>query len=264
MTTSPLTLAVPLAGVAAAGFLRGLSGFGFALVAVPLLTFALPAREAVPLAAALQCLSCLPVLGPDRRHADWPRVALLALSALAGLVPGLLLLRRVDNQVLRLVIGVSMSTCVVALASGRDLRLRQGPALVGGSGALAGLLQGLAGMAGPPVILLLMSSQGPARRTRATLVAFFLCVSGAGFLGAALVGLVTVRTLELVLACAPAMVLGLHAGRRAFGRLSERGYRRAALALLGVIALSTLVSAGLHLLRPAAAPAPPAPTARPG
>lgn len=250
MAEDLLALAIPVTGVAAAGFLRGLSGFGFALAAVPLLTFTLPAREVVPLVAGLQWLSCLPALGRDRQDVAWRLVAILSLAALVGLLPGIMLLSRVNNQLIRLLIGLSVMVCIVTLASSRQATRRAGAAMTSGAGALAGLMQGLAGMAGPPVVLLLMTSDETPRTTRATLIAFFLFVSGAGFAGTAIVGLVTIHTFELILLCLPIMMIGQHAGRRTFSRLSGATYRRMALALLFVIAVTTVVSAaahGLHL-----------------
>lgn len=120
--------------------------------------------------------------------------------------------------------------------------------MTSGAGVLAGLLQGLAGMAGPPVILLLMASNETARKTRATLIAFFLFVSAAGFIGTAAIGLVTAHTFELILLSLPIMLIGQHAGKRNFYLIKGTTYRRITLALLLTIAFATVVSAAKHAL----------------
>ncbi|MEA2739036.1 MAG: hypothetical protein QOH05_2343, partial [Acetobacteraceae bacterium] len=50
------SLIVTMAGVLAASVLRGFTGFGFGLAAVPLLSLALPPAEVVPLVVTLQVI----------------------------------------------------------------------------------------------------------------------------------------------------------------------------------------------------------------
>ena len=234
--------AVPILGVALAAYVLGISGFGFSLAAVPLLTITLPAREAIPLVAALQFLSCLPALGRDRVDADWTLVTTLSLAAFLGLVPGIVLLRLIDDRVAHLLVGGIVLICLVLLSAVKLAPRTPKFPTIAGVGVVSGLMQGVAGMAGPPVILLMMLSEHKAAAVRASLLAYFLVVSAAAFLGAVVAGLVTVRIFELALLCVPSLLIGLYAGRRTFVTLPEYFYRRVSFVLLFVIAVTNLLA----------------------
>ncbi len=176
--------AIPILGVALAAYLLGVSGFGFSLAAVPLLTLTLPAREAIPVVAALQFLCCLPALGRDRVDADWSLVITLSLAALLGLAPGIVLLRLIDNRVAHLLVGGIVLICLLLLSAAKLAPRTPKFSTIAGVGVVSGLMQGIAGMAGPPVILLMMLSEYEAAAVRASLIAYFLVVSAAAFLGA--------------------------------------------------------------------------------
>lgn len=240
--------AVPILGVALAAYLLGVSGFGFSLAAIPLLAFTLPPRETIPLVAVLQFLVCLPALGRDRVHVDWTLVTTLSLAALLGLVPGIVLLRLIDDRVAHFLVGVVVLICLALLSAVKPAARAPKFPTIASVGAVSGLMQGLAGMAGPPVILLMMSSGHKASVVRATLIAYFMVVSAAAFLGTIVAGLVTSRTVELALLCVPSLLIGLYAGRRTFATLPEAVYRRASLVLLFVIAGTTLLASSVELL----------------
>ncbi len=245
-----VSYAAPLLGVILAAYLRGLSGFGFALAAVPLLGVTLPPRETIPLVTALQFLSCLPALGRDRADADWPLVTTLSISALFGLVPGIALLRLIDNGTARLLVSVLVLACLTLLSIFKPRPRAPKFRMIASVGVVAGLMQGLAGMAGPPVILLLMASPHKAATIRASLIAFFLLVSAAAFLGNVAAGLVTAHTIELTALSMPSLFVGQYFGRRTFDVLPETAYRRVSSTLLYVIAGTAVLVSVLAALHP--------------
>lgn len=231
----------PALGVMLAGMLRGFSGFGFALAAVPLLSWSLPVNKVVPLVTVLQAVSCLPVLGRQAGDADWRHVAQLMVFAPLGLLPGLLLLRWTDDRLLGLVVGAVELVCIAVLSRGYSLRSRPAGLWVGSAGIASGFLQGLAGMAGPPVIVLQMAWHRSPSATRATLTAFFLCVSGLGVIGIAVSGLLTRHVLILAVIGLPLLFIGQTIGQRGFIRLADSPvYRRLTLLLLALIAVVTI------------------------
>lgn len=240
---------VPAAGVTIAGVLRGFSGFGFALAAVPLLTWSLPVSKVVPLVSALQAVSCLPVLGRHGADADWRHVAHLMLFALLGLLPGLVLLRWIDDRLLGIGLGIVELSCLAILTRGYRLNGSRTALWTASAGIAAGFLQGLASMAGPPVIVLQIAMNRSARATRATLTAFFLCMSSLGLIGVAASGLLTGHILFLALICLPLLFLGQYIGQLAFVRLGgAAGYRRLTLLLLALIAMTTIGKSLIELI----------------
>jgi uncharacterized membrane protein YfcA len=77
------TLLVAVLGVFVASALRGFTGFGFGLAAVPLLSLVLPPAKVVPLVVVLQVIVGAAGLRQAAPLCDW--------RAVRGLSPGLIL-----------------------------------------------------------------------------------------------------------------------------------------------------------------------------
>ena len=210
---------------AASALLAGTSGFGFALVATPLLLlsgFSLPFVVTVNLLIAVATRASV---AWRLRHAiDRRRVLVLVCGAVPGLWVGSRTLGAVDEHALKLCAGLLIAAAAVALATAN--RYPPGPD-VPGLGAAAGFLGGLLGtttsLIGVPPALLL------AWRRRAT-ASFFADLS-VYFVATATIGLV---------------VLG------ADGRLDGDGARAFVWWLPGVL-VANVVGTTLGLRLPAAA-----------
>jgi hypothetical protein len=229
--------------VLAAAALRGFTGFGFALGAVPLLSLVIAPQRVVPVVMLLQVLASLQTLAREWRHVDWRTVGLLVPGSLAGLVPGLALLGAMSPAAARLAIGAIVGLAVAGLASGWRLPRFPGPLGILGLGGVTGLFNGLAAMPGPPVIFLYLASDRPPAVSRASMLFFFLVTGSAGAAAAALRGMLGGDELVLTALLAPPMVLGTWLGELLFRRLGGRGYRAIGTAILGGIALAAIAKA---------------------
>src|SRR6185295_47035 len=83
------TLLIAVFGVFAAALLRGFTGFGFGLAAVPLLSLALPPAQVVPFVVVLQVIVGVGGLRGAARQCDWPAVAMLCPGTVLGIPLGL-------------------------------------------------------------------------------------------------------------------------------------------------------------------------------
>jgi len=240
----PLAYALVAAGVTLAGFLRGFTGFGFALGAVPILTLVLPPGAVVPLISLLQVVSCLPTAIRERTVVDWRVVGFLSLGAAAGIVPGLMVLTWLSPDTIRAGIGLLVLVAVLVLHYGWHPNISVTPTAAAATGVVAGTLQGAAGMAGPPVIVFLMAKQeADPREVRASLAAFFLIVGIIALLGTAQAHLFTTQTVMFALGSLPAMFFGQWVGGYLFARTDSANYRRSALILLSLIGAGAIVAA---------------------
>lgn len=237
------TAGAALVIAALAGVLRGFTGFGAALAAVPALTLVAPPVEVVPCVMLLQVAAGLQLLPRTWRVIDWPAIVPLLASALVATPLGTLLLDRVPPDAMRAVIGLSVLGAVLLLATGAGLERE--PSLLArlGIGALSGLFNGGTAMAGPPVIVYFLATRRSAAASRASLLTYFLILSLAGTLSVAAAGLVTRRTLWLAALMLPALALGNELGDRWFDRASAALYRRIALVVLAVLALLAIARA---------------------
>ncbi|MDB5655033.1 MAG: putative rane transporter protein [Tardiphaga sp.] len=234
---TPRLICLSIAAVFAAAILRGFTGFGFALAAVPLLGLFMSPTRAVPVAIGLQLLGSL----IDFRHATkschWPSLRWMMLGAAIGSPLGALVLSHVAAPVARLVISAITLLAVLALGRGFALATVPGPTLTTITGFLAGIFNGLAAMPGPPAVAYYMSAPLPRACVRASLMMFFLLTSVAAMVSGIAIGLITVQTLCLSVLGLPVMWIGTQIGHLAFIRSSDAMHRRVSIISLGVIAL---------------------------
>lgn len=241
LAVGPAALAI--VAVFAGAVLRGFTGFGLPLAAVPVMTLVMTPALAVPAMLLLQVIAGLQVLPRIYRAIHWPALIWLAAGALAGIPGGTALLAALPADVMRLLIGLVMLAAVAAL--GRGFRTRHMPGIAArlATGVIAGVMSGAAAMPGPPVVVFFLASPASAAVSRASLQIFFMLTGLVSLVLAATAGLVTPATIMLALILTPALMLGTWAGDWAFRRTGGRNYRAAALAVLLAIGLAATARA---------------------
>lgn len=237
----------------AAALLYAVSGFGFAVLALPLfLLFTDPSR-AVQLVIIISTALSLTVV-PGLRRAVAPGLLLrLVLGSLAGLPLGLLAFRYTDPVLVRAVAGATILafTGLMAALRGRRGRYR-GPLAMSPlrdfiGGVVSGFAGALVGMAGPPVLIYLMLARAAAMTVRATLLAFFALSYGATLLSHAAVVGIPGATWAAAGLLVPFALIGGFAGRPIGDRLGAEAFAVLAIALLAAAGLYTLAAAGISL-----------------
>lgn len=220
-----------------AAVVRGFTGFGLAVVGVPLLTvFFAPARI-VPSIMILAVLAGLQLMPRIWRRIDWRLLAPTVVGAALGTPLGTLALAALPDDVMRLLIGFAVLIAAAALYRGFRFAARPSLAISGGMGALAGLTGGAAAMPGPSVIFLFLSSPVEVETGRACLIAFFLISALISAASASLRGLMTLDGVAIGAALLPAMLIGNFLGDRLFAKSSARTYRKAVILLLAMLGL---------------------------
>jgi uncharacterized membrane protein YfcA len=225
-----------------AGLVRGFTGFGTALIFMPVATVFLPVPVAITL-VTLSGIATWPIIVPRAaRAADRGEVLLLAGAAIVAAPLGVWLLTRADGTALRWLVAGAASLTLAALVSGWRYRGRVSWPGLGAIGATAGVLGGTTGLTGPPVILFYLAGPHGAATVRANTI-LFLAVLDIGIVANLLArGLVGWPALWLALLLAVPYGIGIAGGQGLFHPGRERAYRRLA---YGVIALA--IVSGLPL-----------------
>ncbi len=218
------------AAVFGAAVLRGLTGFGFALAAVPAMSFVVSPARAVCIAIVLQCLVGLRDVVTMRALLDRNALGLLSIGALLGTPLGILALTQLSADAMRVVLALVVGAGLIALIARVELAPGRGPAL--GAGVLSGLFSGLA-------VAYFLGRAAPAVTTRASLMVFFFLTSLMALPGLILADRLDTDTTLLAASAFPALLLGTWIGGRAFARMGEGTYRTAAIALLALTAVAT-------------------------
>lgn len=237
---SPETLATLAVITFVAAGIRGLTGFGMAIILVPLLGAVIRPDEAVVLAILLQF-----VIGPIGlktiiAESDRPSSLIVAASAVATTPLGLWLLQSTTPDLARLLIaGVAIVAFLLVLLPAKGER-RPGLPVTLATGFGAGVLTGFAGMPGPPVVPFYLRQGLPPRVARASMMLIFFATAIAGTGVAFLFGLVTATLVQVTLLLLIPMLAGNWLGSRAFGKIDARLWRSAVALLLGAAAVSAV------------------------
>ena len=217
------TLAYAAGVLLLAYFVRGISGFGSGLIAVPLLALKLPLTFVVPLILLTDFTASATLGGLAFRQVAWGEIRRLALPSIIGVVAGTWLLVSLPRE--PMLIGLGSFVILFALRNlllyGRPPRpVRSGwawPAALTG-----GTVGAMFGTGGPPYVIYLSHRLFDKGQLRATLSGLFFLeglVRIATFLISGL--LLNMALLTAYLAAMPVALAALWAGSHVHTRLSN-------------------------------------------
>lgn len=231
-------------GAAVAGFVQGLSGFAFGMVAMSFWAWVLAPQEAAVLSVfgslVGQVISAITV----RRGFEWARLRPFILGGLAGIPLGVLLLPHLDMAWFKALLGgMLVLWCPVMLLSGRLPRLQRGGRLADGSVGLAGgVMGGLGGFTGTLPTLWCTLRGYPKDVQRSVIQNFNLSMLAVTMGSYLATGLVTRPMLPLFAIVAPAMLIPSLLGSRLYIGISEARFRQIVLGLLCLSGAALLAS----------------------
>jgi uncharacterized protein len=241
LSPGQLVAVAAIAGLAA--FVQSAAGFGFALMAVPLMALAVNTRQAVVVATMLSlCTSSLQAW-TGRHDIDRVVARRLILACFVGMPFGLAVFLAVDEGALRVMLGVSILAMVALLARGLDLTGR-GSGVDWVAGFVSGVLSTSLSTNGPPLVFVLQGRQFEPTAFRATLRTIFAATGVVSLTAFLVTGQVTRESLIAFAYAVPATAVGLVAGERLQPHLDGDRFRPMVLGLLVLSALSAL-AAGL-------------------
>jgi uncharacterized membrane protein YfcA len=232
------------AAVVAGAALQSATGFGFALIAAPLVFAAVGPPEAVGLLIVLGLEVNLLTLATERRRPRplAPEAALLLAWSLPGALAGVAVLRSLDAVALQVAVSAGVVATLAArqLATGHRMPRWAAPA----AGFAAGGLTTSTSTTGPPLIVYLLGRGAEPEQVRDTLTVCFICL---GLIGAAalwVTGTDAVPDPGLVAWLIPLVAAGHLAGRPVFARLARGGsYETVLTGVLIVAVVGGLVGA---------------------
>tara|TARA_B100000315_G_C14457331_1_gene532051 strand:+ start:163 stop:900 length:738 start_codon:yes stop_codon:yes gene_type:complete len=234
-------LSYGLAIAVISGLIHGYTGFGSALVMVPLLTFLFGPVEAVAIVTIIIFLGSVQLYPSAIRGASW-RELIPIFVGFAILTPlGAILLINLDPLLIRRAMGAFIIVFAFVLISGWVYRGPRGiipSALVG---ALAGWISGSSGVGGPPIALYYLASPHPVEVQRANIVVTVAVLIIVTLISVAVGGGVTIETVLRAIILTPAYVFGIWSGAKLFAMAPKTYFKRIALWLLVVTGTSAVL-----------------------
>jgi len=220
-----------------AGLARGFSGFGGALIFVPLAGAAVGPKIAPALLLVIDGVTTLGMLPDGWKRANRREVGTMLIGALVGVPAGTTLLAIIEPTALRWLISVVVLCLLIFLISGWRYHGKPKTPLTIGVGALAGLFGGAAQLSGPPVVAYWLGGAIPPLAVRANLVLYFALSTVISAVSYIVGSLLTLEVLAMALIAGPGYALGLLAGSQLFGFASEITFRRICFLLIAMAAI---------------------------
>ena len=236
----PLLMAVAAAMTFGAAFIRGLTGFGMAIILVPLLGLIVTPGEAVVLGILLQVL--IGPVGLKIIYADAERKSALTIAAFAvATTPmGIWLLTQTTPDVARLLIAAIAIGAFLLVLLPQRVGFTPGFKETAATGIASGILTGFAAMPGPPVVPYYLRQQIEPARARASMMLVFFATAMAGTALVFALGLASWRLAWLSALLFPPMLFGNWLGARSFGKVPASLWRSLVALILGLAGVSAM------------------------
>lgn len=238
-------IAIVVAGALAAGFVNGLSGTGYALMALGFWLQAMPPVTAGPLVALCAVAGHLQALRSIWRGVRWPRLWPFLVAGLAGVPVGTALLEHVRVQPLKL--GVGLLLIVYSAWMGF---VRRPPVIRGGGriadaaiGLAGGVLGGMASLSGPAPTIWVQLRGWAKDEQRGVNQPFNMAILASALLVAGAAGLLDASFWTWAAITVPVSLVGARLGLMLYGRVDDAVFRRLVLVLLAVSGSSLVLSA---------------------
>jgi uncharacterized membrane protein YfcA len=226
-----------------AGFTQGLSGFGSALVAMPLLVMFIDIKKAVPLCVLNGLIITFFLTLQLWNHIDWKKIMPLFMGCLPGIYVGVTFLKKTNSSIIEISLGVILIAYALY-----GLILRPKPRKISSSWSyLAGFATGAIGGAfsagGPPTIVYTTLTGWSKDDIKATLSGFFFITGLIIAVAHAMNGLTTIVVLRYFSASISFVLLGVYAGSLCYSMTKKEAYIRIILTILVLMGIMMIVSA---------------------
>lgn len=219
----PVEFSLVFVIVFVAGVIHGSVGFGFSVIATPLLSFLLPLRMTIAITVFFVIAYSLQIVYRFRKFIPWRAIVVPLAASIIMRIIGVVLLMNLNISVLRIVWGstlILLAVYFVAFRSRVDIK----PSLAGGivAGSLSGLFGGMFNTAGPALVVYFFNTFKEKRQYSAALQICFFMGALASLIAHLAYGNITFQVLRYVGVGITGVFFGTFIGIRIFEKLAKR------------------------------------------
>ncbi|MDP4649190.1 MAG: sulfite exporter TauE/SafE family protein [Ilumatobacteraceae bacterium] len=237
MTTTQMVLVLLI--IFATSVVQAVAGFGFALLAVPLMVVVIDLQSAVIISSFVGTLSNMLQSWQLRRNINRNMTRRFVLATAVGSPVGLLLFVYANQSALKIVLGLSILFGVFVLSRGLELQ-HVSSWLDWIMGILSGVLLMATSTNGPPLVFVLQARRIDPATFRATLNMVFLVSATFGLVMFGLAGEILRSDVNVAAFAIPAMVIGVSTGVVIRKYVQQELFKKIVLFLLSIGGLSSL------------------------
>lgn len=231
---------------AGASFVQRTTGFGFGIFIMTALPFLMPSyAEAVTLSGILSLTSSTVVMLKYLKYVNWKRLlpilaAFFVMSALA-----IFTLDRIEGRTMRMILGLILILLSLYFGFFKETLQKLIRPVAGwqiGSGMISGIMGGLFGMQGPPVVLYLINSEPDKNHYMGMIQTYAVLTNLIMLATRAFNGYLTAAVGSAYLYSLGGLAIGVLAGNWAFKRLPDKLFAYVVYAYIGVSGLVILLT----------------------
>jgi uncharacterized membrane protein YfcA len=226
-------------------FYQGLTGFGSALIATPLLLLILDKFTVVTSLTIIGLVLNAFLLRKIKQPVNLTLLPPLCLASVIGMPFGIWILKAVPINLMKIIAG-SLAILSVLIVSFTKLSLPRTKFLTAIAGLFSGVLQTSISMSGPPIVILLAAMDGEKNEVRKTLVTFFLFINLASLPFFLFSKFLTIQRISVSLFALPFVFLGAYLGNKVVEKVPQKAFRLLALATVWITGLVSICSGLWH------------------
>lgn len=240
MPLVPIDLSVAVAAFVAA-FTQAVTGFGSALVGMPLLSPVVGVRVASPLMAVISITLNSSLLLIRRQAVRWHAMWQIILAAMVGIPFGITVVKLASEHVVLVVLGIVLIAYSLYAWFTPQLPTLTHPVYKYIFGFASGLLAGAYNVGGPPAVVYATGKRWEPAEFRSNLQALFVIENVVVVAGHAYSGNYTPEVLNLLWVAIPALVVGMVVGLALARYIPDALFRKIVLILLIALGIRLIV-----------------------
>ena len=226
---------------AGASFVQRTIGFGFGIFIMTVLPFLMPSYgEAVTLSGLLSLTSATVVMVKYLKYVTWKRMLPIAAAFVIFSTIAIFLLDRIEGQAMRVILGIMLILISLYFSFFKDKLqkiIRPTKGWQFGAGTASGIMGGLFGMHGPPVVLYLISSEPDKDHYMGMIQTYAVITNIVMLIVRAFAGYVTPAVGGAYLYGLAGLAMGVIAGNWAYRRIPGKLFTYIVYAYIGICGL---------------------------
>ena len=224
-----------------ASLIQSTAGFGFALLAVPLLSLFMPMTDVVPTIVILSTVTNLFVSWEQRKSLKIREMLPLFIAGIAGIPLGVWGLKTFDQELLKALVGLIILVTSAALFFDWKISFSRKSLSLVTAGLFSGVLGGSLSMSGPPIILFLTNESYDKNSFRANLTLYGIITNLFALAAFAMGEILTTGAGRTAVIGSLPLLIGTAGGIVLSRKLGELSFKRGVLVLLALMGVITAV-----------------------
>lgn len=224
-----------------ASMIQGTMGFGFALIAVPLLSLFLPLQFIIPLIVCLSLFINIAVFTSVKESLNIKSIGLLIAAGILGIPIGVYFLKSVNSEVLSSAVGFMIIITAVIMLMGYSITIKSRGVSYILTGLISGFLNGSISMSGPPVVLFLSNMKYQKNDFRSNLTFYGVITNIITIITLFFNGLLTIEMFYLMSSLLVFLALGSYLGIKISSLFNNQQFKILVLILIALIGLFTII-----------------------